>query len=84
MNANAAYALAARSVIEHGQVGPDHPAHLEQHPTCAVAGRHETVYTRCCGKPIPLGGPTWPCEMPADVGTSPDCCDRPFVMFGEG
>jgi hypothetical protein len=75
---------AARSIIEHGQAGPGHPAHLEQHPMCAVAGQQETVYTRCCGKPILLGRPMWPCEMPADAGMSLDCCGRPFVMFGEG
>jgi hypothetical protein len=75
---------AARSIIEHGQVGPGHPAHLEQHPMCAAAGQQETVYTRCCGTPIPLGRPMWACEIDAAVGISSDCCDRPYVMFGEG
>jgi hypothetical protein len=78
------YRAAARSLIEHGRVGPDHPDHLVQHPACAVSGQHETVYTRCCGKPVPLGRPMWFCEIPTDTGRSLDCCDLPFLMFGEG
>jgi hypothetical protein len=78
------YRAAARSIIEHGEVGPDHPDHLVQHPLCAVSGQHETVYTRCCGKPVPLGRPMWACEIPMDTGRSLDCCDRPFFMYGEG
>lgn len=77
------YRAAARSVIEYGQVGPGHPDHLVQHPLCAVAGQQETVYTRCCGKPVPLGRPVWDCEVPRGTGLSLDCCDRPFAMFGE-
>lgn len=73
---------AARSVILHGQVGPGHPDHLVQHPGCGVAGQCDTVYTRCCGTLVPLGHPMWPCEIPLDTGTSLDCCDRPFIMYG--
>ena len=77
---------AARSVIEHGPVTPDETglfAHFMQHPSCAVAGQHETVYTRCCGTPIALGRPMWACEIPSAAGLLPDCCARPWAMFGD-
>lgn len=78
--------LAARSVIEHGPVTPGElelPVHLVQHPECAIGGKQETVYTRCCGTPVPLGRPMWACEVPGDTGLAADCCARPYVIYGD-
>lgn len=78
--------LAARSMVEGGPVMADQldlPVHLAQHPACAVAGKTDRVFTRCCGKPVPLGRPMWSCEIPLDAGLSLDCCERPYLVYGD-
>lgn len=78
--------LAARSVIREGPFAPDRfdsPAHLRQHPACAIPGKTEQVFTRCCGTLVPLPRPMWPCEIPSGTGLSRDCCERPFALYGD-
>lgn len=78
---------AARSLIEHGPVTPaelELPVHLVQHPACTVPGKQDTVYTRCCGTPVPLGRPMWACEIGTGSAFVPDGCrGRPYLIYGD-
>lgn len=81
---NAAWLAAARHEIRFGPVTADQldsGAHRIQHPDCALVGRQERVFTRCCGKPIPLPRPMWPCEIRVEAPA--DCCERSYPVFGE-
>lgn len=78
---------AARSVVEHGPFTAaeiDQPVHLVQHPSCAIPGKREVVFTRCCGKEIRLERPMWPCEIPPSTGLSTGCRERPYALCGDG
>ena len=71
------WTAAARSVLKDGAVHrATDSVHPEQHPLCAMSGPLAAVRTRCCGKPVVLPVPLWPCEV-VRTRVPADCCPAP-------